>query len=90
MTTVSTSIVLPNVIAKLALKSTCHISHDGVKTFQYEGIIKSLDAHLVYLAAARESYNDSSVTFINKGEGYDWTVVQARVARKPSASLTAG
>lgn len=78
----STSLVLPNVIAKLMLMSKCHTSFDGVKTFQGEFIIKPLDAHLVYLACATspkgaESHSKANACFIDEGDGYDWTVVQS-------------
>ena len=82
--TPSTSLVLPNVIAKLALMAQeVTILSDGTKTFTFKGFVSPMDAHLIYLAAmtggdgqGSERHTQHHVVFSGGDKGYSWSAKQ--------------
>lgn len=84
----STSLDLPNIIAKLALQSTSKVNMDGSTTFKFEGRISSQSLHLVYLAAELQSDDGfihetkQSIIYNGNGKDYTWNLRQTKVTTK--------
>lgn len=81
----STSLDLPNVIAKFALKGTSATLADGTVSYTFKGFVSSLDAHLFYLTAMTndgfERNTKHHVIFNAQGKNYSWYVKQNYVPK---------
>lgn len=84
----STSLDLPNIIAKYALKGTSATLADDTKTYTWKGFVSSMDAHLFYLAAmaggdglGSERHTQHHVIFNGGGKQYSWYVKQNYVPK---------
>lgn len=84
----STSLDLPNTIAKYALMSKSETLSDGIVIYTFKGFVNSTDAHLFYLAAmtcgdglGSERHTQHHVIFNGGGKQYSWYVKQNYVPK---------